>query len=123
MSEQAKILAEMQEIIMEILKSGSASEAQGDRIDELEALLHQQKCYKEIDHEAYDYQGEEIAGLFMNDHYMEAIDKMCTCEITPEDFFGFIEYHDEEEEFSDIFTDAFIDQVNQDYIKKCKSEN
>ena len=121
MSEQAQILAEMQEIIMEIIKSGSASEAQGHRIDELEALLHQQKCYKEIDHEEYSYQGEEIAGLFSNDHYMEAIDKMCECEITPEDFFGFIEYHDEDEEFSDLFTDEFIDNVNRDYQTKCKS--
>ena len=123
MSEQAKILAEMQEIIMEILKSGSASEAQGHRIDELEALLHQQKCYKEIDHSEYAYQGEEIAGLFMNDHYMDAIEKMCECEISPDDFFGFIEYHDEDEEFTDIFTDEFIENVHRDYLTKCKSEN
>lgn len=121
MSEQAKILAEMQEIIMDILKSGSASEAQGHRIDELEALLHQQKCYEEIDHKEYSYLGEEIAGLFFNDHYKEAINKMCESEITPDDFFGFIEYHDEDGEFSDLFTHAFIDNVNRDYLKKCKS--
>lgn len=121
MSEQAKILAEMQEIIMEILKSGSASEEQGHRIDELEALLHQQKCYKEIDHSEYTYQGEEIAGLFMNDHYEDAITKMCECEITPEDFFGFIEYHDEDEEFTEIFTEEFISNVSKDYLSKCKS--
>lgn len=121
MSEQAKILAELQEIIMEILKSGSASEAQGHRIDELEALLHQQKCYQEIDHEEYAYQGEEIAGLFMNDHYREAIDKLCECEITPDDFFGFIEYHDEEEEFSEIFTDTFKARVNKDFQSNCTS--
>lgn len=123
MSEQAKILAEMQEIIMNILSSGSATEEQGQRIDELEDLLHQQKCYKEIDHDEYDYLGEEIAGLFFNDHYMEAIEKMCEYEITPDDFFGFIEYHDEDEEFSDLFTNAFIDNVNRDYPTKCKSEN
>lgn len=121
MSEQAKILAEMQEIIMTILKNGAASEAEGHRIDELESLLHEQKCYKEIDHAEYEYQGEEIAGLFFTDHYMEAIDKMCECEITPDDFFGFIEYHDEDEEFSEMFTDVFIADVTKAYQSKCKS--
>ena len=121
MSEQAKILAELQEIIMRILKSGSASAEQGHRIDELEALLHQQKCYKEIDHKEYSYQGEEIAGLFFGNHHMEAIDKMCECAITPDDFFGFIEYHDEEEEFTEMFTDVFIAEVNKDYRSKCQS--
>jgi len=121
MSEQAKILAEMQEIIMTILKNGSASEAEGHRIDELEDLLHKQKCYKEIDHAEYEYQGEEIAGLFFANHYMEAIDKMCECKITPDDFFGFIEYHDEDEEFSDMFTDAFIADATKAYDSKCKS--
>ncbi|MGB5506332.1 MAG: hypothetical protein WBM70_06580 [Sulfurovum sp.] len=121
MSEQAKILAEMQEIIMTILKNGSASAAEGDRIDELEAMLHQQKCYQEIDHAEHEYQGEEIASLFFNDHTMEAIDKMCECEITPDDFFGFIEYHDEDEEFTEMFTDAFIADVTKVYHSKCKS--
>ena len=121
MSEQAKILAEMQEIIMTILKNGAASESEGHRIDELEALLHQQKCYKEMDHPEFDYQGEEIAGLFSSDHYMDAIDKMCVYEITPEDFFGFIEYHDEEEEYSDMITNIFIAKVNTDYKSKCQS--
>ena len=121
MSEQAKILAEMQEIIMTILKNGSASAEEGNRIDELEALLHKQKCYEEIDHAEYDYLGEEIAGLFSTDHYMEAIDKMCECEITPEDFFGFIAYHDEDEEYIDLFTDAFIAEVKKDYASKCRS--
>lgn len=119
MSEQAKILAELQEIIMDILQSGSASEEQGHRIDQLEDLLHQQKCYKEIDHDEYEYLGEEIAGLFSNDQYLEAIEKMCESEITPDDFFGFIGYHDEDEEFSDIFTAAFIAEVNKDYQSKC----
>jgi len=121
MSEQAKILAEMQEIIMTILKNGSASAAEGNRIDELEALLHEQKCYKEIDHAEHEYQGEEIAGLFFTDQYMEAIDKMCECEITPEDFFGFIEYHDEDEEFTEMFTELFIADATKAYQSKCKS--
>ena len=121
MSEQAKILAEMQQIIMTILKNGTASAEQGNRIDELEALLHEQKCYKEIDHEEYDYLGEEIAGLFATDHYMDAIDKMCENEITPDDFFGFIEYHDEDEEFIEMFTGEFIADVTKVYHSKCKS--
>ena len=122
MSEQAKILAELQEIIMNILQSGSASDEQGHRIDALEDLLHQQKCYKEIDHNEYEYLGEEIAGLFSNDHYMEAIEKMCDHEITPDDFFGFIEYHDEEEEFAEMFTDTFIAEVSKLYQSKCVSK-
>jgi hypothetical protein len=119
MSEQAKILEELQKIIMRIIGSGSASEAEGQRIDELEALLHQQKCYKEIDHSEYTYQGEEIAGLFFTNHTMEAIEKMCQWGITPEDFFGFIEYHDEEEEFVEMFTNVFIAEVNKLYTSKC----
>ena len=119
MSEQAKILAELQEIIMRVISSGSASETEGARIDALEALLHEQKCYKEIDHNDYTYQGEEIAGLFFTNHTMEAIDKMCECKITPEDFFGFIEYHDEEEEFVGMFTNAFIAEVDKVYRSKC----
>jgi hypothetical protein len=122
MSEQAKILAELQQIIMTILKNGSASEAEGQRIDELEALLHEQKCYQEIDHEAYEYLGEEIAGLFASDRSMEAIEKMCECDITPEDFFGFIAYHDEDEEYIDLFTDAFIAEVKKVYESKCQSK-
>ena len=120
MSEQAKILAEMQEIIMNILKNGSASVEEGNRIDELEALMLKQKCYKESDHAEHDYQGEEIASLFFSDSYTEAIDKMCECEITPDDFFGFIEYHDEDEEFTEMFTDAFIADVTKAYQSKCK---
>lgn len=120
MSEQAKILTELQEIIMRILKNGSASQEEGNRIDELEALLHEQKCYTEIEHDSYDYLGEEIAGLLASDHSIEAIEKMCENDITPEDFFGFIEYHDEDEEYIGVFTDAFIEEVNNLYQSKCK---
>ena len=118
MSEQSKILAELQEIIMSVVTSGSVSETDGKRIDELEALLHQQKCYNEIDHEEYTYQGEEIAGLFSTNHTTQAIDKMCECEITPEDFFGFIAYHDEDEEYAEIFTNVFIEEVTNLYKSK-----
>lgn len=124
MSEQAKILVEMQEIIMSILKSGSATVEEGNKIDELEALLHKQKCFKEIDHVEHTNQGEEIAGLFFNDSYMDAIDKMCEYEITPEDFFGFVEYHydEDEEDAIEMFTDVFIADVNKVYQSKCKSK-
>ena len=115
MSEQAKILAEMQTIIMSILTSGSASPTEGQRIDELEALLHQQKCYTQIENKKYDYLGEEIIGLFVNDHYEEALNKMYNIQITPEDFFGFVEYHDEEEEFIEFFTQSFMQKVTKEY--------
>jgi len=118
MSEQAKILTELQKIIMKVISSGSASVEQGNRIDELESLLHQQKCYKVTDHTDYEYQGEEIAGLFANDHYMDAITKMHEYDITADDFFGFIQYHDEDEEYSDIFTDKFIEEATRVYQKK-----
>ena len=123
MSEQSKILAELQTLIMSILASGSASPEQGARIDELEALMLQQKCYQKIDHDEYTYLGEEIAGLFAGDHYMEAIEKMCTSGITPEDFFGFIEYHDEEEEYIDLFTDTFIQEAIKVYQSKCQQSS
>lgn len=124
MSEQARILAELQEVIMNILKTGSASVEEGNKIDELEELLHQQKCFKEIGHSQYANQGEEIATLFFNDAYMEAIEKMCACEITPDDFFGFVDYHydEDEEEAVEMFTDAFIADVKKNYQSKCESK-
>ncbi|QOY53600.1 hypothetical protein HUE87_06645 [Candidatus Sulfurimonas marisnigri] len=127
MSEQARIIAEMHKIVMSILKNGSASVAEADKIDELEALLYQQKCYKEIDdHSEHVYQGEEIATLFFNDHYMDAINKMCECEITPDDFFGFAQYHyddeHEDEDLAEMFTGSFIAGVNEAYELKCKSK-
>ncbi|MEA1879923.1 MAG: hypothetical protein U9N11_04710 [Campylobacterota bacterium] len=119
MSEQSQILVELQEIIMNILSNGAATAEEGARIDALEALLQEQKCYKEIDHDEHEYQGEEIAGLFASNRYNEAVEKMIACEISPEDFFGFIEYHDEDEEFVNVFTSEFIASVNHAYEEKC----
>jgi len=119
MSEQAKILIELQEIIMNILTNGAATPEEGARIDELEALLLLQKCYKEIDHDTHNYQGEEIAALFASSQTTEALEKMCACDITPEDFFGFIEYHDEDEEYTEIYTPSFIEEVTKKYLDKC----
>lgn len=126
MSEQAKILAEINKIIMNILKTGSASVEEADKVDELEALLHQQKCFIEIENSEHANQGEEIATLFFTDHYMEAIDKMYDCEITPDDFFAFTDYHyddeHEDEDLVEMFTNVFIAGVNEAYNMKCTSK-
>ena len=46
--------------------------------------------------------------------------------ITPEDFFGFVEYHydedHEDEELTEMFTHSFIEKIHNDYLNKCKSE-
>lgn len=125
MSEQARILSEINKIIMNILKTGSASVDEADTIDQLEALLHQQKCFKEIANSKHANQGEEIATLFFNDQYMDAITKMCEYGIIPEDFFAFAEYHyddeHEDEELVEMFTSEFIASVHEAYTSKCKS--
>lgn len=122
MSEQSKILAEIHALVMEILKTGSVSEEEGVKIDALEELLHKQNCYKEIANSEYACQGEEIANLFFTDSSEQAIDKMVEYEITPEDFFGFVQYHyDEEHEDEDkitMFTGAFMADVNKAYQSK-----
>ena len=119
MSEQAKILLEINKIIMNILKTGQASVEEANKIDELEALLHQQQCFKESKNTAYANQGEEIAALFFDDHSTQAINKMCEYAITPEDFFAFVDYHyddeHEDEERTQIFTHTFIAGVNEAY--------
>lgn len=117
MSEQTKILQEMQELIMVIIESGSASEAQADKMDELEDLLYQQKCFEEISHSEYSYLGEEIANLFLNGYRDQAIAKLHEFEIIPEDFFGFVNYHyeDENEAITDMFTNLFIANVDKKY--------
>ncbi|MDP2077575.1 MAG: hypothetical protein Q8N01_07450 [Sulfuricurvum sp.] len=126
MSEQARILAEINAIIMNILKTGSASVEEADKIDELEALLQQQKCFKETTDGAHANQGEEIAILFFTDRYMEAINKMCECEISPDDFFAFVDYHydedHEDEALVEMFTNAFVADVNNAYRLKSKPE-
>ena len=122
MTEQTKIIAQIHELIMGILKTGSATVEQGDKIDELEELLFEQKCFKEIGSASHANQGEEIASLFFTDSKKEAIDKMIECEITPEDFFGFVEYHyDEDHKDEDkikMFTGTFMADVNKVYESK-----
>jgi hypothetical protein len=110
---------------MNILKTGSASVEEADRIDELEALLYQQKCFKELANSEHVNQGEEIATLFFNDQYAEAINKMCECDITPDDFFAFADYYyddeHEDEELAEMFTSVFAKGVSEAYAVKCKA--
>ena len=126
MSEQSKILAEIGQIVMNVFKTGSVTMEESTRMQELENLLHKQRCFKEVNHSDHTYQGEVIATLFFNDRYTEAIDKMYEYKITPEDFFGFVEYHydddHEDEELAEMFTQPFIENVNSDYLIRCKSE-
>lgn len=123
MNEQSKILAQLHELIMEILKSGMPTEEEANKIDYLEGLLHQQKCFQKIDASEHANQGEEIASLFFTKQTSDAIDKMCECKITPEDFFGFVQYHYDEdhkdEEKIVIFTEVFMNEINSLYTSKC----
>jgi len=125
MSEQAKIMQDIHTIVMSILKTGTATIEEADEIDRLEALLDEQKCFKEVDEINHISQGEEIASMFFRDDYEKAIDKMLECEISPEDFFGFVEYYydddHEDEELSEMFTGAFRRGVNEAYQARLNS--
>jgi hypothetical protein len=115
MSEQSKILEEMQQLVVEILKSGTATVEQGDRLDELEDLMLEQKCFEKTDNEDHTYLGEEIAEIFFNSNTEQAIEKMKENGITPEDFFGFAAYHFEDEPRVGMFTESFIKDVETNY--------
>ena len=123
MSEQSKILAEIGQIVMNVFKTGSVTMEESQRMQELERLLHKQRCFKEIDHPEHTYQGEVIATLFFKEEYTEALEKMYEYKITPEDFFGFVEYHydedHEDEDLADMFTEVFIKKVGKDYLEMC----
>ena len=125
MSEQAKIMQDIHTIVMSILKTGTATIEEADEIERLEALLDEQKCFKEVDEINHISQGEEIASMFFRDDYEKAIDKMLECEISPEDFFGFVEYYydddHEDEELSEMFTGAFRRGVNEAYQARLNS--
>ena len=51
---------------------------------------------------------------------------MCECDITPDDFFAFVDYHydedHEDEALVKMFTNAFIADVNNAYRLKSKAE-
>ncbi len=122
MSEQTRILAEIYELIMSILKKGTPTIEDGVKIEELEDLLHLQKCFLKLNDTDDKSQGEEIASLFFAHDSTQAINKMIVYKITPEDFFGFIEYHyDDEhpdEDLAEMFTDVFIKDVGVSYLSK-----
>ena len=126
MTQQAKILEEMQTLIMDILKSGSTTQVEANKMDELEDQLFKQRCFKKSSNNSHDYQGEEIATLFFTEKYTEAIDKLYDYKITPEDFFGFIEYYyddeHQDEELIEMFSSSFIQNVNNDYQLKCQAK-
>lgn len=113
----------MQQLIMNILKSGSTTVEEADKMDALEALLYEQNCFKKSDQGNCSYLGEEIATLFFKEAYAKAIEKLCASGITPEDFFGFVEYHyddeHEDEVLTQMFTHAFMTRVQEDYQSKC----
>lgn len=125
MSEQERIIAEMQEVVTTILKSGTATVEEANKIDKLEDLLHKQRCFKEINNTDETMQGEVVATLFFGNDYEKAIDKMYEYKITPNDFFGFIEYHydddHEDEKLAEMFTSSFIADVDKSYELKCES--
>lgn len=122
MSEQAKILAEMQALIMNILKTNQATEAEADKIEELEVLLHQQKCFQKGDSDLL--VGEEVANLFFANKLEDGVALLCKGDIIPEDFFGFVDYHydedHEDEEKTEMFTQAFMMELKTKYLENCK---
>jgi len=119
MSEQTKIIEEIQTIVMSILQSGSVSEEEGLEIDRLEELLYKQNAFKESKNLSNSTQGEEIATLFFKNSVDEGVKKLIEYEITLKDFFGFIEYHYDEEhpdaELIEIFTENFIENISKKY--------
>ncbi|HFU77083.1 MAG TPA: hypothetical protein ENK68_01080 [Epsilonproteobacteria bacterium] len=119
MSEQAKILAQMQTLVMDILRTGSASEEDEKQLDTFEALLEEQICFQPTPEGKYQSIGDEIAHLFFAKSDDEALRKMQAHSIDIEDFFGFAEYfYDEgeaEELVETIFTPNFKVQMAQRY--------
>lgn len=115
MTQQAQILAQMQEIIMSILKTGDLKPEDGEKMDALEMQLHQQKCFTPSGSSEYEYLGEEIAALFHKNEFDAAMKKLRDSKIEPIDFFGFAEYHFEDDEDTEMFDGAFMRKVDEAY--------
>lgn len=115
MSPQSQILAQMQEIVMNILKTGDLSAEDGEKMDALETQLHQQKCFVPSQKSEFEYVGEEIAALFLSEEFEAGVQKLKELEILPEDFFGFAEYHFEDEDETEMFDADFMQRVNEAY--------
>ncbi|RUM64859.1 MAG: hypothetical protein DSZ04_01385 [Sulfurimonas sp.] len=122
MSEQTKLIAGIEELVMKILKNGSVTEEDGLEINTLEDELFKQNSFKSSQDKHGSLQGEEIATLFFHNQTQDAITMLIKYEITPEDFFGFIGYHYDEEHPDEgligMFTSAFIANVNEMHIEK-----
>jgi len=122
MSEQTKIIAQIQELVIQILKNGSVTEEEGIAINTLEDELFEHNSFKPSELKQGSLQGEEIATLFFDSNIEEGVNKLIEYSITPEDFFGFIEYHYDEEhhdaEKIGMFTQAFIVDINEKYRVK-----
>lgn len=121
MSEQSLVIKEMQELIMGIIKSGTTTIEDANKMDKLETQLYKQRCFKKTKDTNCENQGEEIANFFFNDTFTQGIDKMYEYKITPLDFFGFVEYHysddHDDEDLVEMFTGAFVTRVNEAYAK------
>ncbi|MDQ7067063.1 MAG: hypothetical protein Q9M40_03120 [Sulfurimonas sp.] len=88
-------------------------------IDSLEEELFKENAFKASKQTAGSLQGEDVAKLFYQNDITQGIEKLIEYEITPEDFFGFVEYHyDEEhpdEELIGMFTEGFIADIHENY--------
>lgn len=119
MSEQGKILDDLEKLIMDILKTGSASPEQEVKLDRLEDLLYKQKSFQKGEDNNFSCKGEEIASLLFANNSQGAVEKLYQYKITPEDFFGFAQYHyDEGEEevlVEDMFTGKFQSDIKRDF--------
>lgn len=122
MSEQTKLIAGIQELVMRILKNGSVTEEEGIAINTLEDELFKQNAFQPSKEKHGSLQGEEIATLFFNKQIEEGITKLVEYKISPEDFFGFVEYHYDEEHPDEaligMFTQAFIMDINDKHRLK-----
>ncbi len=119
MSVQAQLLAQIQELVMKILKNGTVTEEEGLSINSLEDELFKQNSFKASTTKQGSLQGEEIATLFFNNSIDEGTEMLKTYEITPPDFFGFIDYHYDEEHPDEahigMFTQSFITELDEKY--------
>ncbi|SFV54735.1 hypothetical protein MNB_SM-4-1727 [hydrothermal vent metagenome] len=119
MSEQTKLIAGIQELVTKILQNGSVTEEEGLAINTLEDELFLQNSFKPSTGKQGSLQGEEVATFFFNKQKEDAIAKLIEYEITPEDFFGFVGYHYDEEHPDEaligMFTEAFVTDINENY--------
>ncbi|CAI6152079.1 MAG: hypothetical protein SPLUMA2_SPLUMAMAG2_01836 [uncultured Sulfurimonas sp.] len=119
MSEQTKLIAGIQELVTKILQNGTVTEEEGLAINTLEDELFKENSFKPSTDKQGSLQGEEVATLFFNKETENAIAKLIKYEITPEDFFGFVGYHYDDEHpdeaLIEMFTVAFVTDINEKY--------